>query len=202
MNQQNSTVIAPKRPNFKVIVIGVLVLSAIVAGYFLLKKDKQQDRSQFAKYIDAYTSGIISKKSYIRVHLANSVSNTTDLGETDKKLFDFSPSIKGKTYWIDAQTLEFRPDENLEPDQNYEATLNLAKIFPVEEKLEEFEFDFKVIKPGLAFTENGLVSQNNTSLHLMKLTKRGKHCRCRRYRKYRKNIIAQFSAKAKNKVEP
>ncbi len=166
MNQQKST----QRPTLKVIVIGVIVLAVIVTGYFLLKKDKKQDQTQFAKYIDAYTSGIISKKSYIRVHLANSVSNTTDLGETDQKLFDFSPSIKGKTYWVDAQTVEFRPEENLTPDQKYEATLNLAKITPVEENLEEFEFDFKVIKPGIAFTENGLVSQNNTSLDLMKLT--------------------------------
>lgn len=170
MNQQTSTSNAPKRPSFKAFVIGAFVLAAIVAGYFLLKKDKKQDHTQFAKYIDAYTSGIISKKSNIRVHLANSVTNTTDLGETDAKLFDFSPSIKGKTYWIDAQTIEFRPDENLEPDQKYEVSLNLAKILPVEENLEEFEFDFKVIKPGLAFTENGLVSQNNTSLNLMKLT--------------------------------
>ncbi|RZK22541.1 MAG: hypothetical protein EOO43_09490, partial [Flavobacterium sp.] len=166
MNQQIST----KRPTIKVIIIGALVLLAIVAGYFLLKKNKKQDHTQFAKYIDAYTSGIISKKSYIRVHLANSVSNTTDLGETEQKLFAFSPSVKGKTYWVDAQTLEFRPDENLEPDQKYEATLDLTKILPVEEKLEEFEFEFKVIKPGIAFTENGLISQNNTSLKLMKLT--------------------------------
>ncbi|WP_461790652.1 alpha-2-macroglobulin family protein [Pedobacter sp.] len=170
MNQQISSKNALQRPTAKAIIIGTLVLIAIVSGHFLLKKDRKQDHSQFAKYIDAYTSGIISKKSYIRVHLANSVTNTTDLGETKKELFHFSPSIKGKTYWIDAQTLEFRPDENLEPDQKYEATLNLAKILPVEDQLEEFEFDFKVIKPGLAFKQNGLVSQNNTSLSLMKLT--------------------------------
>lgn len=166
MNQQISTKRFPKRA----IVIGVLVLATIVAGYFLFKKNKPQDHSQFAKYIDAYTSGIISKKSYIRVHLANSVSNTADLGETNKDLFDFSPNIKGKAYWVDAQTLEFRPEENLKPDQKYEATLNLNKILPVEKELTTFEFDFKVIKPGIALTENGLVSQNNTSLNLMKLT--------------------------------
>ncbi len=166
MNQENTS----KRPNLKVILIGALVLILITAGYFLLKKDKKQDHTQFAKYIDAYTSGIVSKKSNIRVHLASSVSNIADLGEVKQDLFDFSPSIKGKTYWIDAQTLEFRPEEDLKPDQKYEATLNLDKVLPVEKGLEEFEFDFKVIKPALSLLENGLVSQNNTSLNLMKLT--------------------------------
>ena len=167
MNQQIST----KRPTVKVIVICVLVIVAAVAGFFLLRKNKKQDNSLYAKYIDAYTSGTISKKSPIRVHLTNSTKNIADLGQADEReIFDFSPNIKGKTYWIDAQTIEFRPDEDLKAGEEYNATLNLENVFPVEKGLEEFEFDFKVITPGISFSENGLISQNNTSLNLMKLT--------------------------------
>ncbi|RZL66530.1 MAG: hypothetical protein EOO93_05725, partial [Pedobacter sp.] len=163
--------ISTKRPTAKVIVICVLVIAAAVAGYFYFKKSKTQDKTLYAKYIDAYTSGTISKKSPIRVHLTSSTKNIADLGQADEReIFDFSPSIKGKTYWIDAQTIEFRPEEDLKPGKEYSATLNLANLFAVEKDLEEFEFDFKVISPGISFVENGLVSQNNTSLNLMKLT--------------------------------
>lgn len=155
----------------KTIFIALIGIS-IVALYFLFfKKKKQQDNQAYAKYVESYTSGTISKKSYIRVHLASAVKSLNDLGKPDEReLLDFSPSIKGKTYWIDAQTLEFRPEEALKPDQVYEATLNLSAITTTEKGLEEFDFDFKVIKPGLSLSQNGLVSQNNTSLTYMKLS--------------------------------
>lgn len=155
----------------KYILIGVLAAIIAGAGYFIFKKKKHQDNQAYAKYIESYTSGTISKKSFIRIHLASAVKNLTDLGKPDdRELLDFSPNIKGKIFWIDAQTIEFRPEEALQPDQKYEATLRLDKIIATEKGLEEFDFDFKVIKPGLNLTQNGLVSQNNTSLAYMKLS--------------------------------
>ena len=48
--------------------------------------------------------------------------------------------------------------------------LTLDKVTETEEGLEAFEFDFRVIKPGIHLVQNGLVSQNNTSLDYMKLS--------------------------------
>ena len=153
------------------IYLGLSAIILFLAAFFLTRKNSTQDNQAYAKYIDSYTSGTISKKSFIRVHLSAAVANVIDLSKPDdRKLLDFSPSVKGKTYWLDAQTLEFRPDEPLKADQKYDATLNLGLITPTEKNLEKFEFDFKVIKPGLNFKQNGLVSQNNTSLDYMKLT--------------------------------
>ncbi|WP_410220659.1 alpha-2-macroglobulin family protein [Pedobacter sp.] len=158
--------------SFKRIIIAAMAIIAITAaGFYFFGRKKAKDKQAYAKYIDAYTSGTISKKSFIRVHLASVIQSVNDLGKPDdRKLLDFSPNIKGKTYWIDAQTIEFRPDEPLKPDQEYTATLDLEKLTPVEKGLEEFEFDFKIMKPGMMVTQNGLVSQNNTSLNYMKLT--------------------------------
>lgn len=143
-----------------------------IGAFFFFKKEKPKDyNQQYSKYIEAYTSGTVSKKSFIRVHLANQVKTMSDVGVADsRELFSFSPSVKGKTYWIDAQTLEFRPDESLKPGESYEATFNLNKLVETEQGLEEFEFDFRVIAPGLHLKQNGLVSQNNTSLDYMKLS--------------------------------
>jgi len=155
----------------KFILFGVLAIVLGLAAIFFLKRKNKVNPQAYAKYIESYTSGTISKKSFIKVHLASAVKNLSDLGKPDEReLFDFSPSIKGKTYWIDAQTLEFRPDEPLEPDQKYEATLKLDQLTQTDKGLEEFDFDFKVIKPGLNLSQRGLISQNNTSLTYMKLT--------------------------------
>ena len=56
----------------------------------------------FGEYISAFTSGVISKESTIRIRLIESNPNFSDNGEPlDDDLFDFSPSIDGEAYWID-----------------------------------------------------------------------------------------------------
>lgn len=157
--------------NKKYIIFGLIAVIVVFGANFFFNKKTPQDTQAFAKYIDSYTSGTISKKSFIRIHLTNAVQTVTDLGKPDERdLLNFSPKIKGKTFWIDPQTIEFRPDEQLKSDQKYDATLNLGLITATEKTLEEFDFDFKVIKPGFHLTQHGLISQNNTSLTHMKLT--------------------------------
>jgi len=157
----------------KFIFIGVLLIAIAGIGYifFNRKKKSSEDNQAYAKYIEAYTSGTISKKSFIRVHLANAAQGMQDIGKADSRdLFEFSPSIKGKTYWIDPQTVEFRPEENLKSGKEYEATFKLAEVSATEKGLEDFDFEFKVITPGIMLSQNGLVSQNNTSMEYMKLS--------------------------------
>ncbi|WP_316811868.1 MG2 domain-containing protein [Pedobacter heparinus] len=159
--------------NKKNLLIGAAALVLLgVGSIFFFKKERPKDyNQQYSKYIEAYTSGTISKKSFIRLHLANQVKTVSDIGVADsRELFSFSPAVKGKTYWIDAQTLEFRPEENLKPGETYEATFKLDKLLETEKGLEAFEFDFRVITPGMHLKQNGLVSQNNTSLDYMKLS--------------------------------
>ncbi|WP_316741971.1 alpha-2-macroglobulin family protein [Pedobacter antarcticus] len=156
----------------KIIILSIVAALVIgVAAFFIFRKDKITENKQvYAKYIEAYTSGIVSKKSTIRIQLAGQVNTIGEIGKPDeRKLFSFSPSLKGKTFWIDAQTIEFRPDEELESGENYKVSFKLDKITPTEKGLEEFDFGFRVIQPGMAISQEGLVSQNNTSLNYMKL---------------------------------
>jgi uncharacterized protein YfaS (alpha-2-macroglobulin family) len=185
----------------KKLLFGGLFLVSATAIYFLFfNKKNKQDQQAYAKYVESYTSGTISKKSYIRVHLASAVKSLSDLGKPDEReIFDFSPNIKGKTFWVDPQTIEFRPDEQLEADQKYEATLNLSNITTTEKGLEEFDFDFKVIKPGLNLTQNGLVSQNNTSLTYMKLTGEINTSDFEEQQSIEKTLTLDFSQKLKIK---
>ena len=161
------------KKNIKPAIAGSIAVILIgIAAIFVFRKNKPADYNQaYAKYVEAYTSGTISKKSFIRVQLTSQVKTMGDIGKPDSRdLFSFSPAIAGKTYWIDAQTVEFRPDESLDPGEDYTATFDLAKVTETEKELEEFEFGFKVINPGLMLVQNGLVAQNNTSLNYMKLS--------------------------------
>ncbi|RZK79022.1 MAG: hypothetical protein EOO92_10085, partial [Pedobacter sp.] len=153
------------------IVIAIFIVVAAVALFYFRSKKEHNYNHKYVKYIESFTSGTISKRNTIKVHLTNPVNGMVDVGVPDKRnLFDFSPSIKGKSYWLDNQTIEFRPDEPLQSGETYDATFALSKVAQVEDNLEDFDFSFTVIKPGMAIANDGLVSQNNTSMDYMKLT--------------------------------
>jgi hypothetical protein len=113
----------------------------------------------FSQYIDAYTSGIVSKTTAIRIKLAADASATHPVGEAiDKELFSFSPAIKGKAIWLDARTIEFQPAENLAPDKLYQVTFKLGKVTHVLSKYEDFSFNIETIKPAFTVADFGLRS--------------------------------------------
>ncbi|MFT3679020.1 MAG: MG2 domain-containing protein [Ferruginibacter sp.] len=114
----------------------------------------------FSRYIDAYTTGIVSKTAAVRIQLASAVNTTHAVGEEVKEeLFDFTPSVKGKTTWIDATTVEFKPNEKLKPDQLYEVNFKLGKITTIREsKFKEFKFNIQTVKPAFVVKDFGLRS--------------------------------------------
>lgn len=122
---------------------------------------------EFSKYIDAYTSGVISKKNTIRIQLASDANTTHGVNETIKNaLFTFSPSVDGKAYWVDARTIEFKPDNDLKKDQLYEVSFQLNKIADVPSKFKTFKFNIQTINPSLQVEENGLRSSGKETMTL------------------------------------
>lgn len=116
----------------------------------------------YAKYVEAYTTGIISKTSAIRVQLSGNSSTTHTVGqEVKEKLFKLSPSVDGKTVWIDAHTIEFKPTKNLEADKLYEVTFQLGKVTDVPGKFKELVFNFQTIQPAFKVTNTGLRSSGD-----------------------------------------
>ncbi len=122
----------------------------------------------FSKYIESYTTGIISKESTIRIRLAGDVQISHEQNEAlGDNIFDFSPSIKGKAYWVDARTIEFRPAGKLDPNKNYNADFKLGSIIKVPGHFEHFKFGFQTIKPDFTVTFTGLQTATNTSIDKM-----------------------------------
>ncbi len=141
-----------------------LFLTAFVAfGSCKTKNQKWLDVDPaYAKFVEAYTTGIVSKTSSIRIQLAADAATTHTVGQpvTDK-LFELSPAVNGKATWIDARTVEFKPEKNLEPDKLYEVNFNLGKVTKVPSKYEELKFNFQTVKPAFKVSNNGLRSDGS-----------------------------------------
>lgn len=121
----------------------------------------------FSQYIDSYTSGVISKKNTIRLQLAADASVTHSLNEPVKEeLFEFIPAVKGSAYWIDARTIEFKPAEDLKPDQLYEVAFKLGKVMNVPDKFSTFNFNVQTIRPSFQVNDNGLRSTDKETMTL------------------------------------
>lgn len=113
----------------------------------------------YAKYIEAYSTGTMSKTSSIRIQLAADASTTHTIGQPIKEnLFELTPSVKGKTVWLDARTIEFKPEKNLLPDQLYDVNFKLGDVTKVQEKYSKFKFNIQTTKPAFKVKQFGLRS--------------------------------------------
>ncbi len=121
----------------------------------------------FSRYIYAYTSGVISKKNTVRLQLASAVSTMHAVNEEIKqKLFNFSPAVDGKAYWVDARTIEFKPNTDLRPGELYEVSFELGKLVKLPSAFNKFRFNVQIVQPSFEVKEHGLRSSNKTSMNL------------------------------------
>lgn len=161
------------KKNVKTIAIVLVAITAIAAVIFWHShRPKSNDTNPvFAKYIEAHTSGVISKNDVIKIQFAGEINTLHSANQViDNDVLTFSPSIKGKTYWYDERTIAFKPNESLDPGKNYQASLKLHKILAVADDLPTFDFDFEIIKPSFKLEKYGLQAINSSSLDYLKLT--------------------------------
>ena len=101
--------------------------------------------AEYAPYVNVYTGGVISQNSTIRIELTHEQPMVDLNNELKENPFSFSPSLKGKAYWVSNNTIEFVPAEGtLKPGSLYECTFQLGKFVEVDKKLKEFNFSFRV----------------------------------------------------------
>jgi uncharacterized protein YfaS (alpha-2-macroglobulin family) len=151
-----------------IITIASVLILALIS--YLAIAHRQKPAAAFGKYIESYTTGMVSKVSTIRIRLASQVNTSHEQNEELKDgTFSFSPSVKGKAYWLDERTIEFRPEHQLDPDKSYDADFKLSNILEVPGDFKHFKFGFHTIKPDFTVSFTGLQTQTNTSTDKMKL---------------------------------
>ncbi len=122
------------------------LIALLGIGFFSCKNNKEiAPAVDFASYISAYTGGVISSESAIRIQLTQDVPVVQLNSEIKEKLFEFSPSLKGKAYWVSNNTIEFMPDSGqLKPATLYNATFKLGKVMKTDKNAAKFPFSFHV----------------------------------------------------------
>ncbi|MFY9308156.1 MAG: MG2 domain-containing protein [Bacteroidia bacterium] len=157
------------------LLITSLVVIGILSALTILKHKSghtdEKENPAFSAYINAYTSGIISSQSSIRILLTSEMTKPFELGKAiEKTLFDFSPAIKGTTTWIDSRTIEFRPEKPLPSNTAYKAEFFLSEVLDdVPNEFETFEFDFQVMQQSFDVYVDGITTTDKKTLRAQRL---------------------------------
>lgn len=88
-----------------------LILLTVITGFSSCKSNQKDiiPSAEYAPYVNAYTGGVISQNSTIRIELTQDQPMVDLNQELKDNPFSFSPSLKGKTYWVSNNTIEFVP---------------------------------------------------------------------------------------------
>lgn len=160
---------------WKKIAIGIAGLGVVAFAvyYFTTQRNKPVTNfinPAFGEYIASYTAGVIPSGSTLQIVLAKDVADSAVIGqESSVNLFDFSPAIKGKIFWIDARTLEFRPEGRLTSGQVYEVNFELSKLMFVPNDLKTFKYSFQVIPQNFEATIDNIKPYVKTELKRQKI---------------------------------
>jgi len=110
----------------------------------------------FSNYVNAFSSGVVSNSDNIKVVLIQPFQDAVVGEPVKEEVFSFDPEIDGQAYWLDNQTLEFRPTKKMKSGQQYEATFQLGKFMSVPEDFEEMTFGFMTMHQSLFVDYQGM----------------------------------------------
>lgn len=155
----------------KMAVAAVAILVAVAGIFYVMSSTGKKSPSlfvnpAFAEYISSYTTGVIPSGSALNIVFANDMADSSQLGQAiSEKLFDISPPVSGKAFWIDRRTLEFRPDARMTSGKMYTARLMLSRLIPdLPDDLRNFEYSFQIIPQNFEVAIANVRSASKTTL--------------------------------------
>ncbi len=181
---------------FSIVTILISTLTLILSSCFFSKSGINEVNPAFGQYISAYTSGMVSRKTTVRIELAESyytshpiknvpafqdslaaaiyyASKLSALPDSSllKNIFSFEPEVKGKAIWVSDRIIEFMPDEALPVNQLYNVRFKLANVLDVPKEFKEFRMQFSTFPQNLFVTVDGLRAYDDyNNIEFQKLT--------------------------------
>lgn len=125
----------------------------------------------FKAYIYAYTSGVVSRASPIRIRFTQALVDEKAIGNTvEKGLLTFEPNIEGTAIWEDDRTIKFVATENLPSGEGYFGRVDIKSLYDnVPKDLRTFLFDFKTKDQFFEVAIEGMRSVSETDLTKQKV---------------------------------
>ncbi len=179
--------------------ITTLICVVLFTACFQTRPKVNDINPAFGKYISGYTSGMVSRKSTIRIELSHGINeakngtpnnqpqiasvNSTQVLNTampaltilpDSSLlndaFTFEPNIKGRAVWISDRVIEFIPTEILPANQFYNVDFKLKEVTTVDDGFENFKFQLSTFPQNVFVNIDGLRSYDDYNIEWQKLT--------------------------------
>lgn len=149
---------------------GIALLFLAISSLVILPSCKKENRAQqmpesVNAYVYAFTAGVVSRATPIRVRFASAVATADEIGQAAEGLLNFSPSISGQATWEDEMTLRFDPAESLPSGTSYVCTVSLKKLFnQLPKDAHNFEFDFRTKDQYFDLSFSGLFAPDASAL--------------------------------------
>jgi len=143
----------------------IFAISLLTAGCNNDNPENFQINPEFQKHISSFTSGVISAAAPIKIQLTEPYSKKITPNQAIKDDFiKISPSVKGKTVWLDQYTIQFIPEKNFSSGETYWIEFDLGKVSDVPKDLKTFKFPFSIVKQAINFEVDGLKSYSSESM--------------------------------------
>lgn len=124
------------------------------------------------RYVESHSGGVLPRSATVKVVFAQ------DMGPREGAALSVSPlslrpAAKGSARWIDARTLEFRPDRPLKPATVYRVSVDLGRGGAGQgPEGGKFQFEFAVLSRDFDVEAAGLVASASEIPDLMQLSGR------------------------------
>ena len=114
----------------------------------------------FANYVKAYTGGVVSDGTAVRIELASPVP----MDKQTDGLFSFKPALKGSERWLSPTVVEFVPD-GWKSGTVYEGSFRVDKVLPVKEsQCKVFPFRIQAAPRAAALSLDGIAIRDDARL--------------------------------------
>jgi len=138
-------------------VLGVVALSLQCARFGKKPKVMGEITPAERALIAAFTQGVISRESPIRVVFTRPMVEPSELNTPlGKSPFRFDPKIEGVAVWTAVDEIELRPQTRLPDGETYGATLELQDLLGGQTELDHFYFVFSTMKQSFQVAVDGL----------------------------------------------
>lgn len=160
-----------KKKTVMVVIIALLLIATIILLLNTGRAARVKVNPAFRDYVTAFTSGVVSTESTIKIELANDYADSSMFEKAlELSLFDFSPDIDGKAFWINTRTIEFRPDKAMKANTLYTAKFYISELLNMPDSLKTFVFQFRTSKQAVDLNVDNHKPYDNRNLSWEKIT--------------------------------
>ncbi|GAF04427.1 Ig-like domain-containing alpha-2-macroglobulin family protein [Saccharicrinis fermentans] len=151
----------------------ILGLTALITCLFMAgcnnkeKKVQELTEIKYNKSVTAFTSGMVSNQTDIMVRFSKNVPEAEPGSPASSSLMKISPAVEGDYYWLDNQSLAFKPSVPLESGTVYGVKVKLPQVF--NDVKDDFEFSFETISQNFRFEQGDISPYDRTNLSDNKL---------------------------------